>query len=174
MGRPRRPACLLADMMWYEAGKRWGDQILHFIYGLALDPNAASRRSKEAFVRHGARILMLAKFVVGRDAATPPLAGPIVGRSWSINFWIALACVRAKPRYSTKGGFGRKDEKGVATTAMSPVEGRSTKLTALSWTHEPPTRPISKARASGWETGSTFCSRGPDRQSAYIPSGGDS
>ena len=68
-------ACLLADMMWYQAGKRWGDQILHFIYGLALDPDAASRRSKETFVRYGARTLMLAKFVVGLDAATPPLAG---------------------------------------------------------------------------------------------------
>ena len=68
-------ACLLADMMWYEAGRRWGDQILHFIYGLSLDPDAASRRSKEAFVRHGARTLLLAKFVVGLDAATPPLAG---------------------------------------------------------------------------------------------------
>jgi len=68
-------ACLLADMVWYEAGRRWGDQILHFIYGLALDPAAAARRSKETFVRHGARTLMLAKFVVGLDAATPPLAG---------------------------------------------------------------------------------------------------
>jgi membrane protein DedA with SNARE-associated domain/rhodanese-related sulfurtransferase len=68
-------ACLLADMMLYEAGRRWGHQILHFVYGLALDPDAASLRSKEAFVRHGARTLMLAKFVVGLDAATPPLAG---------------------------------------------------------------------------------------------------
>jgi membrane protein DedA with SNARE-associated domain/rhodanese-related sulfurtransferase len=68
-------ACLLADLMWYEAGRRWGDKILHFIYGLALDPDAAARRSKEAFIRHGPRTLMLAKFVVGLDAATPPLAG---------------------------------------------------------------------------------------------------
>jgi membrane protein DedA with SNARE-associated domain/rhodanese-related sulfurtransferase len=68
-------ACLLADMVWYEAGRRWGNQILHFIYGLALDPDAVSRRSTETFVRHGARTLMLAKFVVGLDAATPPLAG---------------------------------------------------------------------------------------------------
>lgn len=68
-------ACLLADMVWYEAGRRWGDQILHFIYGLALDPDAAARRSKETFVRHGPRTLMLAKFVVGLDAAAPPLAG---------------------------------------------------------------------------------------------------
>jgi membrane protein DedA with SNARE-associated domain/rhodanese-related sulfurtransferase len=68
-------ACLLADMVWYEAGRRWGDQILHFIYGFALDPEGAARRSKEIFVRHGLRTLMLAKFVVGLDAATPSLAG---------------------------------------------------------------------------------------------------
>src|SRR5260370_20207204 len=40
--------------------------------------------------------------------------------------------------------------------------------------YEQPTRPISKARALGWETGSTSCSRGPDRQLAYPPSLGDS
>jgi membrane protein DedA with SNARE-associated domain/rhodanese-related sulfurtransferase len=73
-------ACLLADTVWYEAGRRWGNQILHFIYGLALDPDAACR--KETFVRHGAHTLILAKFVVGLDAATPPLAG-VAGTSWS-------------------------------------------------------------------------------------------
>src|SRR2546427_1507725 len=40
--------------------------------------------------------------------------------------------------------------------------------------HERPARPISKAKPSGWATRSTFCSREPDRQSAYIPSEGDS
>ena len=61
--------------MWYEAGRRWGDQILHFIYGLALDPDAAVRRSKKTFDRYWAQSLMVAKFVVGLDAAAPPLAG---------------------------------------------------------------------------------------------------
>src|SRR5712664_4512942 len=41
-------------------------------------------------------------------------------------------------------------------------------------THERPTRPISKAKASGWETGSTFCSRGPARYSARLPQEDDS
>jgi membrane protein DedA with SNARE-associated domain/rhodanese-related sulfurtransferase len=68
-------ACLLADIVWYEAGRRWGNRLLHFLYGLALDPDAAARRSKETFVRHGPRTLMLAKFVLGLDAATPSLAG---------------------------------------------------------------------------------------------------
>src|ERR1700723_499936 len=40
--------------------------------------------------------------------------------------------------------------------------------------HERLTRPIWKAKASGWATGSTFCSRGPDRQLATLPSEGDS
>src|ERR1700721_4424874 len=56
-------ACLLADMVWYEVGRRWGDQILHFIYGLALDPDAAARWSKETFVRQGPRTFMPPKFV---------------------------------------------------------------------------------------------------------------
>jgi len=68
-------ACLMADLVWYEAGRRWGDQILHSIYSLALDPDAAARGSKKTFVRYGLRTLMLAKFVVGLDAATPSLAG---------------------------------------------------------------------------------------------------
>src|SRR6266853_2532244 len=36
-------------------------------------------------------------------------------------------------------------------------------------THVQPTRPISKVEALKQEIGSTFCSRGPVRQSAYLP-----
>jgi len=68
-------ASVLADWVWYEAGRRWGDRILHFIYGLAIDPDAAERRSKKNFARYGAQVLLAAKFVPGLDAAAPPLAG---------------------------------------------------------------------------------------------------
>ena len=68
-------ASVLADLPWYEAGRRWGDKILHFIYGLAIDPDAAERRSRKNFARYGARVLLAAKFVPGLDAAAPPLAG---------------------------------------------------------------------------------------------------
>jgi len=57
-------ACLLADLLWYEAGRRWGNKILHFIYGLASDPHTAIRRAKRNFHRHGSRTLILAKFVM--------------------------------------------------------------------------------------------------------------
>src|SRR5439155_8740478 len=55
-----------------------------------------------------------------------------------------------------------------------PLLGCISSFSGSYLTHERPTHPISKAKALGWETGSTFCSRGPDRQLAYLPSEGDS
>jgi membrane protein DedA with SNARE-associated domain len=68
-------ATLLADWAWYEAGRQWGDRVLHLIHGLAPDPDAAEYRSRRNFARFGPRLLVLAKFVPGLDAVTPPLAG---------------------------------------------------------------------------------------------------
>ena len=68
-------ASVLADWVWYEAGRRWGDKILHFIHHLATDPDAAERQSKRKFARYGPQVLLVAKFVPGLDAAAPPLAG---------------------------------------------------------------------------------------------------
>ncbi len=68
-------ACVLGDWPWYEAGRRWGDRVLHFIHGLARDPAAHDRRAKKMFNTYGSPIILVAKFVPGLDAVTPPLAG---------------------------------------------------------------------------------------------------
>ena len=68
-------ACVLADWVWYEAGQRRGDKVLHFIHRLTPDPDAADRRAKQTFARYGPPLLVLAKFVPGLDAVVPPLAG---------------------------------------------------------------------------------------------------
>ena len=68
-------AAVLGDWPWYEAGRRHGDRVLHFIHRLARDPDAHDRRAKETFARYGPPILLIAKFVPGLDAVTPPLAG---------------------------------------------------------------------------------------------------
>src|SRR5271166_3103078 len=52
-------ACVLADWMWYEAGRRWGDQVLHFIHRFTRDPDVHDRRAKETFARYGTPILVL-------------------------------------------------------------------------------------------------------------------
>jgi len=68
-------ACSLGDWAWYEAGRRGGDKVLHFIHRLARDPDAHDRRAKATFARYGPPILVIAKFVPGLDAVMPPLAG---------------------------------------------------------------------------------------------------
>ena len=68
-------ACVLADWAWYEAGRRRGDRVLHFIHRLARDPDAHDRRAKKTFARYGPPLLVVAKFVPGLDAVAPPLAG---------------------------------------------------------------------------------------------------
>ena len=71
-------ACVLADWIWYEAGRAWGERVLHFIHFFAPDPEAADRKSKRMFARHGPPLLVLDKFVPGLDAVVPPLAGTAV------------------------------------------------------------------------------------------------
>jgi membrane protein DedA with SNARE-associated domain len=68
-------ASLLGDWPWYEAGRHQGDRVLHFIHRLTQDPDAHVRRAKESFARYGVFTLLIAKFVPGLDAVTPPLAG---------------------------------------------------------------------------------------------------
>ena len=68
-------ACVLADLVWYEAGRRKGDKVLHFIHRLTRDPDAHDRRAKRIFARYGPPLLVIAKFVPGLDAVAPPLAG---------------------------------------------------------------------------------------------------
>jgi membrane protein DedA with SNARE-associated domain len=66
---------VLADWIWYEAGRAWGERVLHFLHRFAPDPEAAERKSKRLFARHGPQLLVLDKFVPGLDAVVPPLAG---------------------------------------------------------------------------------------------------
>ena len=68
-------ACVLADWVWYEAGRRRGNKVLHFIHRLTRDPDAQDRRAKETFARYGLPLIVLAKFVPGLDAVVPPMAG---------------------------------------------------------------------------------------------------
>lgn len=68
-------ACVLGDWPWYEAGRRRGDKVLHFIHRLTTDPDFHDRKAKETFARYGPPLLLVAKFVPGLDAVTPPLAG---------------------------------------------------------------------------------------------------
>lgn len=96
-------ACVLADWVWYEAGRRRGDKALHFIHSLARDPDAHDRRAKETFARFGPPLLLLCKFVPGLDAVVPPMAG--ASRTSRLRF-LALETAGATLYSSVYAGLG--------------------------------------------------------------------
>ena len=57
--------CLLADLVWFEAGRLRGKRVLRLICALTPDPSLCIRRGREVFAKKGLRVLLIAKFVPG-------------------------------------------------------------------------------------------------------------
>src|SRR5260370_2784687 len=70
-------ASLLSDLAWYEAGRRRGGSILNLLCRISLEPDSCVRRTEDVFARHGARTLLVAKFLPGLNTVAPPLAGVV-------------------------------------------------------------------------------------------------
>jgi membrane protein DedA with SNARE-associated domain/rhodanese-related sulfurtransferase len=68
-------AFLLADTAWYLAGRRWGGRTLEFVCGATRDPSACVGRISARFSRHGVRLLLVSKFIIGVDAVAAPMSG---------------------------------------------------------------------------------------------------
>ena len=67
--------CVLADLVWFEAGRLRGKRVLRLLCEFTADPSYCIRRGKEMFAKKGLRLLLIAKFVPGLDGICPPLAG---------------------------------------------------------------------------------------------------
>lgn len=66
---------LISDTAWYEVGRRKGMKVLNLLCRMSLEPDSCVRRTEDVFASHGARSLLVAKFVPGLSTAAPPLAG---------------------------------------------------------------------------------------------------
>jgi len=64
-----------ADSIWYQLGRRKGIRILQLLCRISLEPDSCVRRTEGIFSKQGARSLLVAKFIPGLGAVTPPLAG---------------------------------------------------------------------------------------------------
>lgn len=75
-------AALLGDVLWFAIGRVRGAPVLGFLCRISLEPDSCVSKAKNAFVRYGARSLLVAKFIPGLSLAVRPLAG-ILRMRWS-------------------------------------------------------------------------------------------
>ncbi|HYL10149.1 MAG TPA: VTT domain-containing protein [Candidatus Acidoferrales bacterium] len=68
-------AAMASDSLWFQLGRRKGIKVLQLLCRISLEPDSCVRRTEGAFEKHGAKSLLIAKFVPGLNAAAPPLAG---------------------------------------------------------------------------------------------------
>jgi membrane protein DedA with SNARE-associated domain len=68
-------AVIAADLFWYYLGRYRGGRMLKLLCKISLEPDSCVRRTENVFTRHGARSLLVAKFVPGLNTAAPSLAG---------------------------------------------------------------------------------------------------
>jgi membrane protein DedA with SNARE-associated domain len=68
-------ACLIADNIWFQLGKRRGTRILRLICRISLEPDSCVRQTENAYSRYGMRSLLAAKFIPGLNTVAAPLAG---------------------------------------------------------------------------------------------------
>ncbi|MCC2597774.1 DedA family protein [Pusillimonas sp. MFBS29] len=68
-------ACLLADLVWYWMGRRFGSILTRRICHLSMSPEVCVMRSASFYQKHGLNALLVAKFLPGAGIMTTLLAG---------------------------------------------------------------------------------------------------
>jgi membrane protein DedA with SNARE-associated domain/rhodanese-related sulfurtransferase len=67
-------AALLVDHGWFLLGRRFGRRMLSAVCRLSLSPDTCVRRTDDLIGRHGAALLLVAKFIPGVSAVALPTA----------------------------------------------------------------------------------------------------
>ena len=70
-------ACLLGDLLWYGAGRRFGARVLRLLCWISISPDSCVKQSEVRFERWGGPLLLIAKFVPGLATMAAPVAGAI-------------------------------------------------------------------------------------------------
>ena len=80
-------AALLADFMWYLAGRRYGRKVMGTLCPISLSPDSCVRQTESVYLRWGASSLLVAKFIPGFASIAIALAGALGPRCTSFIFF---------------------------------------------------------------------------------------
>lgn len=70
-------ASVIADWVWYLAGRGFGYRVLSGLCRLSINPGSCVSDTETRFVRWGLWSLVVAKFVPGFSTVAPPIAGAL-------------------------------------------------------------------------------------------------
>jgi len=70
-------ASVIADWLWYLAGRAFGYRVLAGLCRLSINPGSCVSQTEARFVRWGLGSLVVAKFVPGFSTVAPPIAGAL-------------------------------------------------------------------------------------------------
>jgi membrane protein DedA with SNARE-associated domain/rhodanese-related sulfurtransferase len=70
-------ASVIADWMWYLAGRAFGYRVLSGLCRLSINPGSCVSQTEARFVRWGLGSLVVAKFIPGFSTVAPPIAGAL-------------------------------------------------------------------------------------------------
>jgi len=68
-------ACLIADSVWFQLGRRYSSRALQLVCKMSIEPDSCVRRTENIFIKYGLRSLLVSKFIPGLNAVAAPLAG---------------------------------------------------------------------------------------------------
>ena len=123
-------ACLLSDLLWYWAGRRFGAGVMRTICRISLSPDSCVKQSELRFQRWRGRVLLIAKFVPGLSTVAPPLVGAMGLRAGSFVLldglgsllWVGVAVGLGE---SVASGVGEGVAVGAADSLDAPAVGVS-------------------------------------------------
>jgi len=70
-------ASVVADALWFVAGRRYGYPVLRLLCRVSLSPDTCVRQTEGIFERYGFYSLVVSKFVPGFSTVAPPMAGAL-------------------------------------------------------------------------------------------------
>ena len=70
-------ASLLADWIWYQAGRKYGYRVLSLLCKMSINPSSCVNQTEARFTRWGVWSLVFGKFIPGFATVAPPVAGAI-------------------------------------------------------------------------------------------------
>ena len=70
-------ASVVADLLWYWAGRRYGYRVLKLLCRVSLSPDTCVRQTEGIFERYGFFSVVVSKFVPGFSTVAPPIAGAL-------------------------------------------------------------------------------------------------